>query len=131
MTGGGARAAALPAPTAAPAQTDPAAIQFFETSIRPLLAEQCYTCHGPKKQKGDLRLDSPAGMMHGGESGAVVVPGHPEQSLMVKAIGYQDADLQMPPKKKLSDRQVADLTRWVQMGAALAAGQAGRGREPW
>jgi mono/diheme cytochrome c family protein len=96
---------------------DPAGGQFFETSIRPLLAEQCYTCHGPRKQKGELRLDSRAGLMKGGESGPIVVPGHPDQSLMVKAIGYQDADLQMPPKKKLSERQVTDLARWVQMGA--------------
>jgi mono/diheme cytochrome c family protein len=103
------------APAASP--IDPAGGQFFENSIRPLLAEQCFTCHGPKKQKGDLRLDSRAGLMKGGESGPIVVPGHPDQSLMVKAIGYQDADLQMPPKKRLSQRQVEDLARWVQLGA--------------
>jgi cytochrome c553 len=91
--------------------------QFFETKIRPLLADQCYACHGPKEQKGSLRLDNQTGLMKGGESGAIVVPGHPDQSLLIKAILYKDSDLQMPPSKKLSERQAADLTAWVKAGA--------------
>ena len=55
------------------------------------------------------------------------MPGKPDQSLLVKAVGWQDPDLQMPPKKKLSDRQIADLARWVQMGAAVAAAEGGDG----
>src|SRR5215208_7037137 len=99
------------------AQTDRAGIEFFETSIRPLLIESCHSCHGEKKQKGELRLDSHAATMRGGELGAVIVPGKPDESLLIKAVRYLDADLSMPPKKKLSQKQIDDLTRWVQMGA--------------
>jgi mono/diheme cytochrome c family protein len=99
------------------ATPDPAAVQFFESKIRPLLAENCYKCHGPEKQKGGLRLDSRNALIQGGELGTVLVPGKTEESLIIKAIGYKDADLQMPPKKKLTDRQIADLTQWVKLGA--------------
>ncbi|HEV8604650.1 MAG TPA: PSD1 and planctomycete cytochrome C domain-containing protein, partial [Tepidisphaeraceae bacterium] len=96
---------------------DRAGVEFFEMSIRPLLAENCYSCHGEKKQKGELRLDSRASMMRGGELGVVIVPGKPEDSLLIKAVKYTDADLQMPPKKKLSEKQIGDLVKWVRMGA--------------
>src|SRR5882757_734501 len=96
---------------------DRAGIEFFETSIRPLLAENCYSCHGEKKQKGELRLDSRTSAMRGGELGVVIVPGKPDESLLIKAVRYLDPDLSMPPKKKLSQKQIDDLTKWVQMGA--------------
>jgi cytochrome c553 len=96
----------------------PEQARFFETSIRPLLAENCYRCHGPDKQKGGLRLDSREGIHRGGDSGnELIVAGRPKQSLLIRAVGYQDDMLRMPPKKRLSDRQIADLTRWVKMGA--------------
>ena len=96
--------------------TPPGQVRFFETSIRPLLAEHCYRCHGPDRQKAGLRLDSGEGLLRGGDSGAPpVVAGRPEESLLIRAVGYQDDALKMPPKQRLSDRQVADLTRWVQM----------------
>src|SRR5258705_4273612 len=91
--------------------------EFFETNIRPLLVENCYQCHGEKKQKGELRLDSRAALMRGGELGVVIVPGKPEESLLIKAVRYLDPDLSMPPKKKLSDRQINDLVDWVKGGA--------------
>src|SRR5687767_5100914 len=81
-----------------------AAINFFETSIRPLLIENCHSCHGEKKQKGELRLDSRSAALRGGELGVVIVPGKPDESLLIKAVRYLDADLQMPPKKKLSQK---------------------------
>jgi hypothetical protein len=92
------------------------AIAFFESKVRPVLAENCYKCHGAAKQKGGLRLDSKASLVVGGEQGQVVVPGHPEQSLIVKAIQY-DGELKMPPAKKLPAQQIAHLTQWVKMGA--------------
>src|SRR3954465_4478357 len=88
-------------------------IEFFETSIRPLLIENCYSCHGEKKQKGDLRLDSKSAALRGGELGAIIVPGKPDDSLLIKAVRYLDPDLSMPPKKKLSQKQVDDLTKWI------------------
>ncbi len=92
--------------------------EFFEKKIRPLLAEHCLDCHSPEhKIKGELRLDSRDGWMAGGELGAVIVPGKPEESLLIKAVRYLDTKLQMPPKVKLSDAQVADLEAWIKMGA--------------
>ena len=98
---------------------DPAKAEFFETKVRPVLVDQCYACHSAsaKKLKANLRLDSHAGLLNGGDTGPAIVPGEPDKSRLIDAIGYQNVDLQMPPKKKLSHRQIADLTEWVRMGA--------------
>src|SRR5262245_35334415 len=104
-------------PAAADPTPDPAQLEFFEKKVRPLLAEHCWQCHGPDKQKGKLRLDSRAELLSGGESGPAIVVGEPEKSRLVKAVGYTDTALQMPPKGKLSDEQVATLSAWVKMGA--------------
>jgi hypothetical protein len=88
----------------------------FEKVIRPLLAEKCWSCHNDKKQKGDLRLDSLAAMLQGGESGPAVVPGKPEQSLIITAIRHSE-QLKMPPKDKLPASDIAALTAWVKAGA--------------
>jgi len=95
-------------------------LEFFEKKIRPLLADNCYQCHSAQseKLKGGLHLDSREGALKGGDSGPGLVAGDPEKSLLIKAIRYTDPDLQMPPKnKKLSERQIADLTSWIKMGA--------------
>jgi hypothetical protein len=89
--------------------------QFFERNVRPLLAQNCYSCHADKKQKGGLRLDSLESILKGGDSGPAVVPGKPEESLMVDAINY--AGPEMPPAGKLAAEKVAVLTRWVSLGA--------------
>src|SRR5437764_286578 len=94
-----------------------AAIQFFETKIRPLLANNCFNCHGPKKQRGELRLDSRAAMLEGGARGPALVPGDPNKSLLIIAIRYDDKQLKMPEDKKLPKEHIADLTQWVKMGA--------------
>jgi hypothetical protein len=90
---------------------------FFESKVRPLLVERCIECHGEKKQKGGLRLDSRSGWQNGGESGAALVPGNPEESLLIKAVSHVDKDLQMPPKKQLAPEEVAVLKEWVKQGA--------------
>ncbi len=98
----------------------PGAIEHFEKNIRPLLEEHCVQCHGEKKQKGGLRLDSRAGWKAGGDSGAAIAPGKPEESLLIKAVHYTDPDLRMPPKDKggqLTDAEIASLERWVREGA--------------
>jgi mono/diheme cytochrome c family protein len=94
----------------------PEQIRFFETSIRPLLVDQCQKCHGPHKQKADLRLDARAFILQGGASGPAAVPGHPEKSLLIKAVRHIGGAPKMPDGKMLSDREIADLARWVQMG---------------
>ena len=95
--------------------TEAAREQFFEQNVRPLLAQNCYSCHGEKKQKGGLRLDSLEAILKGGESGPAVVPGKPDESLLVSAINY--AGPEMPPSGKLAPEKVAVLTRWVSAGA--------------
>ncbi len=92
---------------------------FFENKIRPLLGDHCYKCHSAQseKVKGGLLLDSREGLLKGGESGKVIVPGDPEASLLIKAVRYTDPDLQMPKDKKLADDQIAALVAWVKMGA--------------
>ena len=106
------------------AEPNAGGIEFFERKVRPLLAENCFSCHGEEKQKNHLRLDSPAAIRAGGEGGAVIVPNQPEKSRLVIAVGYQDEELKMPPKKRLSARQVADLTEWVKLGAPMPADEA-------
>ena len=108
-------------------------VRFFETRSRPLLADNCYPCHGPDKQKSNLRLDSWEGILRGGASGTPpVVAGQPEKSLLIRAVRHQDDMLKMPPKRRLSDRQIAALTRWVQMGvpypenSSIEGGETGR-----
>ena len=81
-------------------------IEFFERQIRPVLVEHCAECHsaGAKEVQGRLRLDSAEGVRRGGESGPAVVPGKPDDSMLIQAVRYKDEDLQMPPKgEKLSD----------------------------
>src|SRR5437763_15426905 len=107
------------AKAAAAGSTSLEQIRFFEEKVRPLLVENCLGCHGEKKQKGGLRLDSPQGILKGGKDGVVVVPGKPAESVLIKAVSYQDKDLQMPPDgegDRLSAEQVAVLDRWVEMG---------------
>ncbi len=94
--------------------------EFFESKVRPVFSTHCYKCHSleENKAKGDLTLDTKPGWEKGGEGGPAIVPGQPEKSLLITAIGYKDADLQMPPKgEKLSDADIATLTQWVKMGA--------------
>jgi hypothetical protein len=93
------------------------AIRFFESEIRPLLAEHCYECHNDNKQENDLRLDTFAGITQGGAAGPVFVAGKPEQSLLITAIGYDDTSLQMPPDGKLPSHEIGLLSKWIEMGA--------------
>src|SRR5688572_28188260 len=91
-------------------------LEFFESRIRPLISDKCWSCHGEEKQKSGLRLDSLQGVLSGGENGPAAVPGDPDSSHMLMAIRYQNEDLQMPPKKPLSSAQVADIEKWISLG---------------
>ncbi|HXX95063.1 MAG TPA: DUF1549 domain-containing protein, partial [Planctomycetota bacterium] len=98
---------------------DAAGLELFEKKIRPLLVDRCYSCHSAQasKVKGGLLLDTRSGVLKGGETGPAIVPGHPEKSLLVRAIRYTDEDLKMPPKGKLSPEAVADVEAWIRRGA--------------
>ena len=90
--------------------------EFFEARIRPILVEQCQRCHGPKKQESGLRLDTKQGLLEGSDSGPVIVPGQPDESPLIEAIRYT-ATIKMPPKTKLPQQAIDDLTTWTKMGA--------------
>ena len=91
---------------------------FFEKKVRPVLVANCYQCHSAsaKELQGKLRLDTKDGIRKGGESGPAVVPGKPDESLLIKSIRHEDG-MEMPPKKSLPDYAIADLVKWVEMGA--------------
>ena len=93
------------------------AIALFKSQIRPLLAARCLKCHGDAPGKGGLLLSSQSGLSAGGDSGPVIVPGKPDESLLISAVRYQNAQLRMPPDGKLADEDIARLERWVQEGA--------------
>ncbi|MGV3722744.1 MAG: DUF1549 domain-containing protein, partial [Actinomycetota bacterium] len=114
MVGVTTSAAAPPAPAAK------AAPVTLSAKAQQVLAARCFSCHGPQAQLGGLRLDSAAAALKGGKTGLAVTPGHPEKSLLVKAISY-DGKLKMPPAGKLSDAEIATLTQWVKQGASWTA----------
>jgi mono/diheme cytochrome c family protein len=141
----GLRAADMPAGHPVPAKPISAAdLAFFETKVRPVLVDNCYKCHSKEadKVKGGFLIDTREAMLHGGNTGPAIVPGKPDESLLIQAIRYKDEDLQMPPKgEKLTDQQIADLTEWVRRGApdprtivmtgATGAKYGGVGKQHW
>ncbi len=102
--------AELPAPTAEQ-------LERFEKVIRPLLAENCWQCHGAEKQKGGLRLDRGDTLLAGGDTGPAVVPGQADESLLISAVRYDPDGYQMPPRGKLGGEAIAILEQWVNEGA--------------
>ncbi|MFM9117081.1 MAG: c-type cytochrome domain-containing protein, partial [Planctomycetota bacterium] len=115
-----------PAPT-------PAQLDFFEQRVRPILASQCIQCHGAKRQRGELRLDSRAALLRGGDSGPAIEPGKPESSLLIAAVKHES--LAMPPEGRLTAAEIESLTHWIRDGAPwpvnqhtlLAQSRVGRG----
>ncbi len=93
-------------------------VETFERRIRPLLSEHCYPCHSSSRNKkhGGLQLDTAQSVKLGGDSGALLVPGKPDESLLISAVRHE-GDIQMPPKGKLSDPEIRILTDWVTQGA--------------
>ncbi len=89
--------------------------EFFENNIRPVLVRKCQNCHGSRKQEGELRLDSRDGVLTGGESGPAVVPGKPDESLLLEAIRYES--FEMPPERALVKAEIDAFEEWIQRGA--------------
>jgi hypothetical protein len=95
-------------------------LAFFESKIRPVLVEQCYSCHSQEaatkgKLKGGLYLDSKEGLQRGGDTGPALSSEHTEESLILKALRYEEYE--MPPSGKLSANIIEDFERWVAQGA--------------
>ena len=89
---------------------------FFETKIRPVLANSCFACHNTKLKSAGLDLSSAAAFRQGSPSGPLVSKEEPESSKLVQVLRYQGA-IKMPPMGKLPDQQIADVTAWVKLGA--------------
>jgi mono/diheme cytochrome c family protein len=100
---------------ASSAAAQPALVQF-EKKVRPLFIAKCVSCHGPEQQKGGLRLDSRSALLAGGDRGTAIVPGKPNDSLLLHVLAH-DGEVKMPPKNKLSAAEIAAVTEWVQAGA--------------
>ena len=94
----------------------PAALEFFEKDVRPLLVKHCYECHSAGDVDGGLNLDSKVGVANGGDSGVVVMAGAPDKSLLIEAVRYKNQDLQMPPKGQMSSSEIEILEKWVRLG---------------
>lgn len=95
-------------------------VEFFESKIRPVLVQRCYSCHNSKlaAPKGDLVLDTKEGLLKGGASGPALVPGNPAESRLLKALSFTDPLVQMPPSGKLPDAVLDDFAQWIARGAA-------------
>ena len=99
------------------AETGNASAEFFETRIRPVLANRCYVCHSATPM-GGLAVNSRAALLKGGDTGPAIVPGKPDESLLVQAVRHTGGKLQMPLQQaKLSDKEINDLASWVKSGA--------------
>jgi mono/diheme cytochrome c family protein len=114
------KAAPPPAADVAAARPSAADLEFFEKRVRPVLANNCFECHGPGKQKSSLRLDSAVGFLRGGDGGAIFDAKQPEKSRILAAIGHA-GELKMPPGKKLAVDDIEAITDWVKRGAPWPA----------
>lgn len=102
---------------------DPAIL--WARKVQPLFDVQCVKCHGPIERKSGLELDSPVGVLKGGDEGAVVVPGEPDASRLYQYLAA-DADPHMPPKKQLTDAERASVREWI-VALRTSAGENGGG----
>tara|TARA_R110002111_G_scaffold153375_1_gene220080 strand:+ start:5473 stop:8709 length:3237 start_codon:yes stop_codon:yes gene_type:complete len=109
----------IPELSAAEPQPNQQGLDFFEKKIRPVLIQHCYECHSAdtKNLKGSLLLDSKQGTLTGGDSGTALVPGKPDESLLLETLRYGEESYQMPPKGKLPDEVIANFEKWIAMGA--------------
>lgn len=106
------------------AATSPPAEALYTARVQPILRDNCYRCHAGLNHRGGLVLDSRAGILKGGHDGPVIIPGHPEQSLLVKLIRHEgpaNDPMPMPPKSKLPDADIATIEQWIRAGAAMPA----------
>jgi cytochrome c553 len=111
-------------PRGVQAQSGPApnTVAFYNQRVQPILSNNCYRCHGGENHRGRLHMDTRAELLAGGHDGVVIVPGHPEQSLLVKLIrheGPEDDPMPMPPKSKLSDADIETISEWIKGGAVM------------
>src|SRR5215472_9186827 len=107
---------------------------FFESSVRPILKNNCQGCHNEKTRSSGLSLATRESVLTGGNRGAAIKAGSPADSLLVQAV-EQSGDLKMPPAGKLQPDQIAVIRRWIEMGAPwpadTAAAKQPKGADLW
>jgi cytochrome c len=113
-----------PTPVAAAQDPDPATVAFYTQKVKPIFDTNCARCHGGMNHRGGLNIDTKAGLLKGGHDGAVLVAGHPEQSLLIKLIRHEgppDDPMPMPPapRPKISDADIATVTAWIKAGGTM------------
>lgn len=97
-------------------------IAEYQTHVQPILQANCYRCHGGMNRRGGLQMQTRAALLEGGKHGPALIPGKPDDSLMLRLIGpgpYPDGLEAMPPKGKLSEAEAATLRQWIASGAAM------------
>jgi hypothetical protein len=92
------------------------AARFFDARVAPILRKRCLGCHNEELKDGNISFLDRDSLLRGGGRGPAVAPGKPEESVLIHAV-RQDGDLKMPPGAKLSRRQIATLTEWINRGA--------------
>ncbi len=90
---------------------------YFDARVAPILARRCLACHNEELKNGDISFFDRASLLKGGRRGPAIVPGKPQQSVLVQSLQH-DGDLQMPPGPKLPDKDIRVLTKWIADGAA-------------
>ena len=95
--------------------------RLFESKVRPVLVERCHKCHAGTTAKGGLRVDTRDALLKGGESGAAIIAGKPDESLLLQAVRHQNG-LAMPPNGRLTESQIATLAEWIRTGAVFPVG---------
>ncbi len=98
------------------AEPDVKAVEFFEKRVRPLMVDRCFECHNDENRESELAMDSRGGLLEGGTRGPAIISGKPSESLLIRAVNHGEL-LKMPPKTKLSTREIADLALWIKDGA--------------
>ena len=106
-------------PTPGTGTADPARPEFYTGRVRPIFVRQCAHCHLGMSHKGDLALSSKAAILKGGKHGAIIVPGNPDASLLVKAIRQEPGVKPMPEDSRLADADIDTISRWIQAGAIM------------
>jgi cytochrome c len=103
----------------------PASAEFYTAKVLPIFQNNCFRCHAGMNHRGGLQMDTRALILKGGHDGVVLVPGHADQSLLIKLIRHEgpaDDPMPMPPKgNKISDADIATVTQWINAGAIMPA----------
>jgi len=102
-------------------------LELFDKQIKPVLVEQCYECHSKKGEsiEGGLELDSPSGMVRGGDTGPMLVAHEAKKSRLLRMLRHEDDVPAMPPEHKLSDEVIAAFEKWIRLGAPDSREEAG------